>query len=94
MFGSKVTASLLEGEFCVVVELNQEGSEPAACAAGLFKLKIHFLHSFQNLKKTVSWLFLWLCKEGSAKGHFFKGLELSTVGSVTSGATLSRFDFP
>ena len=34
--GSKVTAILLKGSFCLLVELHQEGSAPAACAAGLF----------------------------------------------------------
>ena len=36
MIGSKVTAILLEGEFCLLVESHREGSAPAACAAGLF----------------------------------------------------------
>ena len=34
--GSKVTAILLNGGFCPLVELHWEGSAPAACAAGLF----------------------------------------------------------
>ena len=34
--GSKVTASLLKGEFCLLVQLHQEGSAPATCTAGLF----------------------------------------------------------
>ena len=34
--GSKVTAILLNGGFCPLVELHREGSAPAACAAGLF----------------------------------------------------------
>ena len=33
--GSKVTAILLMGRFCLLVELHREGSAPAACAAGL-----------------------------------------------------------
>ena len=36
MSGSKVTAILMEGKFCLLVELHQEGSAPAVCAAGLF----------------------------------------------------------
>ena len=35
--GSKLTAIFLNGGFCPMVELYQEGSAPAACAAGLFK---------------------------------------------------------
>ena len=35
--GSKVTAILLNGEFCPLVKLHREGSAPAACAAGLFQ---------------------------------------------------------
>ena len=34
--GSKVTAVLVNGGICLLVELLQEGSAPAACAAGLF----------------------------------------------------------
>ena len=34
--GSKVTAILLNGGFCPLVELHREGSAPAACTAGLF----------------------------------------------------------
>ena len=34
--GSKVTAILLNGGFCPLVELHREGCAPAACAAGLF----------------------------------------------------------
>ena len=34
--GSKVTAILRNGGFCLLVELHREGSVPAACAAGLF----------------------------------------------------------
>ena len=34
--GSKVTAILLNGGFCPLVELHREGSASAACAAGLF----------------------------------------------------------
>ena len=34
--GSKVTAILLKGGFCLLGELHREGSAPAACAAGLF----------------------------------------------------------
>ena len=37
--GSKVTAILLNGGFCPLVELHQECSAPAACAAGLLKGK-------------------------------------------------------
>ena len=37
--GSKVTAILLNGGFCPLVDLHREGSAPAACAAGLFFLK-------------------------------------------------------
>ena len=35
--GSKVTEILLKGEFCLLVELHQDGSAPAAYAAGLIK---------------------------------------------------------
>ena len=35
-FGSKVTAILLNGWICLLVELHWEGSAPASCAAGLF----------------------------------------------------------
>ena len=34
--GSKVTAILQRGRFCLLVELHREGSAFAACAAGLF----------------------------------------------------------
>ena len=34
--GLKVTAILLNGGFCPLVELHREGSAPTACAAGLF----------------------------------------------------------
>ena len=34
--GSKVTAILLKGWICLLVEFHQEGSAPAACAARLF----------------------------------------------------------
>ena len=34
--GSKVTAILLNGGFCPLVELHREGSAHAACATGLF----------------------------------------------------------
>ena len=36
IIGSKVKAILLEGEFCLLVELHREECAPAACAAGLF----------------------------------------------------------
>ena len=36
--GSKVTAILLNGGILPGVELHREGSAPAACTAGLFKL--------------------------------------------------------
>ena len=38
--GSKVTAILLNGGFCPMVELHREGSAPAACAAGLLLDKV------------------------------------------------------
>ena len=36
--GSKVTAILLNGGFCPLMEPHQEGSPPAACTAGLFSV--------------------------------------------------------
>ena len=35
---SKLTAILLNGQSCILVELHHEGSTPAACAAGLLLL--------------------------------------------------------
>ena len=35
--GSKGTAVMLMGQFCLLVELHPEGAAPAACAAGFFK---------------------------------------------------------
>ena len=35
IIGSKGTAILVDGGFCLPVELHLEGSAPAACAAGL-----------------------------------------------------------
>ena len=37
--GSKVTAILVRGRFCLLMELHREGSAPAACAAGLFYIE-------------------------------------------------------
>ena len=42
--GWKVTAILLKGGFCLLVELHREGSAPAACAAGMFLLHFIFSH--------------------------------------------------
>ena len=47
IIGSKVTAILLQGGFCLLVELHRGGSAPAACAAGLF-ITIPRLESFYH----------------------------------------------
>ena len=47
--GSKVTAILLNGGFCPLVELHREGSAPAACAAGLFNTNAYFFNELYNI---------------------------------------------
>ena len=50
IIGSEVIAIILDGCFCLLVELNWEGSVSAACAAGLFTDKTttttKMLHDF------------------------------------------------
>ena len=52
--GSKVTAVLLKGWICLLVELHRGRSAPAACAAGLFFLK-YIPHIWQLIGFNAGW---------------------------------------
>ena len=68
---------VIEGEFYIMVELNWEGSAPAACAAGLFLNNLYALlklYIFILLKRKVAWKFnlVWIqvtCQKEKIKGY-------------------------
>ena len=58
MIGSKVTAILLEGEFCLFVKLHWEGLAPAA---GLFILLASFSSGLNQIQINSVFLINWPC---------------------------------
>ena len=73
--GSKVTAILLNGGFCPLVELHWEGSAPAACAAGLF---LTIESTCQENKSTIKHIFRVPFKDHN---HFDCGLLRLTTAA-------------
>ena len=86
--GSKVTAILLNGGFCPLVELHREGSAPTACAAGLFSYSTwevcRLLLMFKTLtklprKKVNVWNSTRKETSFNPRGSTFNGLSVDCV---------------
>ena len=89
------------GGFCLLVELHQEGSVPAACAAGLFLSIITALQPwvivanniFPFSKRSISWnfsmksTFLWNFPKSGVQNAIFmrKSHEISLFATVSHG---------